>query len=93
MKVLNDTFSALELSVSAFEEDFIKGREKGADFADMVSKLGNANDEDERQIVAQACLSVLKRRIDILGKAIRLVTSETTECKPVELAEICEGDF
>lgn len=93
MKDLNDTFSALELQVSAFEEDFIKGREKGAGFADMVSKLGNANDEDERQIVAQACLSVLERRIDILGKAIRLVDGANTECKPVKIEPFCEGDF
>lgn len=92
MKDLNDTFSALQLQVSAFEEDFIKGREKGAGFADMVSKLGNANDEDERQIVARACLSVLKRRIDILGKAIRLVDGANTECKP-EIEPFCEGDF
>lgn len=92
MKDLNDTFSALELQVSAFEEDFIKGREKGAGFADMVSKLGNANDEEEIQIVAQACLSVLKRRIDILGKAIRLVDGANTECKP-EIEPFCEGDF
>lgn len=92
MNDLNDAFSALQLSVSAFEEDFIKGREKGAGFADMVSKLGNANDEDERQIVEQACLSVLKRRIDILGKAIRLVDGANTECKP-EIEPFCKGDF
>lgn len=92
MKELNDTFSALELQVTAFEENFIKGRKRGANFADLVNALVNPNDEEEIQIVAQACLSVLKRRIDILGKAIRLVADEKPKYK-TQIEPLCEGDF
>lgn len=103
MDNLREALSIAQFAQSAYEEDYIKGRKiKGVTtFADLVRALGKITSDEEIRIVAQACMSVFDRRVDVLSGAMSILKfSEKPESKLdagagkfVNVDPLCEGDF